>query len=146
MKTCPCCKKAKPLDQFGACLRNPDGKQVYCKPCRSQKDKDRRAAMTEAERQADARERAMRFTYGITVERYDAMLAGQGGVCAVCKQPCRSTNRGRPRRLAVDHDRRCCPGKKSCGQCVRGLLCLRCNTALGAIDAVGVEAFVEYLT
>lgn len=52
------------------------------------------------------------------------MLQEQGGVCAICKQP--------PRRnkLHVDHDHSCCPGKRSCGRCIRGLLCASCNSKL----------------
>lgn len=31
----------------------------------------------------------------------------------------------------VDHDHRCCPRLKSCGRCIRGLLCRACNIGLG---------------
>jgi hypothetical protein len=31
----------------------------------------------------------------------------------------------------VDHDHACCPGTRSCGKCIRGMLCNRCNTGLG---------------
>jgi len=33
-----------------------------------------------------------------------------------------------------DHDHVCCSGKKSCGKCLRGLLCHGCNTKLGALE------------
>lgn len=34
LKTCPKCKKSKPLDEFHNCARYKDGKQVYCIACR----------------------------------------------------------------------------------------------------------------
>lgn len=66
------------------------------------------------------RERALKAKYGITVADYDAMLAKQNGVCAICKFP------PKRRRLAVDHNHK--TGK------VRGLLCWRCNYALGVLE------------
>jgi hypothetical protein len=35
------------------------------------------------------------------------------------------------RSWTVDHDHDCCPGIESCGQCVRGILCNRCNLVMG---------------
>lgn len=77
--------------------------------------------------------------YRLTVSEYEAMLEAQGGVCAICKQP-------PVRRLCVDHDHSCCPGKRSCGRCVRKLLCHGCNFTIGGIERVGaVDPFAEYL-
>lgn len=62
--------------------------------------------------------------YNITASDYDRMFAEQDGRCRICKkQPAE-------RRLHVDHDRGCCPGSTSCGKCVRGLLCVSCNSKL----------------
>lgn len=36
--------------------------------------------------------------------------------------------------IRVDHDHKCCPGRKSCGRCIRGLLCDSCNLDLGIIE------------
>lgn len=65
--------------------------------------------------------------YGISPEQYYEMLDRQGGVCAICSGPEPLAGR----KLAVDHDHSCCPGKRSCGKCIRGLLCSACNTAIG---------------
>jgi hypothetical protein len=59
--------------------------------------------------------------FGITKAAYDALLLAQNGVCAICDKECKSG-----RRLAVDHCH-------STGK-VRGLLCIKCNNALGKVD------------
>ena len=64
--------------------------------------------------------------YGLTLEKYEALLSAQGGVCAICK----GVN-ANGYRLSIDHDHACCPGNKSCGRCVRALLCGSCNHMIG---------------
>ena len=34
----------------------------------------------------------------------------------------------------VDHDHACCPGNGSCGKCVRGVVCARCNTLVAKYE------------
>lgn len=66
--------------------------------------------------------------YSINQADYDKMLKEQNGVCGICHIPHGSKS------FAVDHDHRCCSGKKSCGKCIRGLICSRCNFVLGLAD------------
>ena len=50
-------------------------------------------------------------------------------------------------RICIDHDHACCPPKlpsRCCGKCVRGLLCLTCNVALGYIETY-FEMAMTYL-
>jgi hypothetical protein len=81
----------------------------------------------------------LRNRYHLTPEEYDARLAEQDGRCAICREKCATG-----RRLAVDHDRKCCPGKTSCGKCIRGLLCYTCNVRLGWVEKF-LGAIMQYL-
>jgi Recombination endonuclease VII len=82
----------------------------------------------------------LRRTFGLSIEQFNQMLSDQEGKCKLCrdvlyKTPC------------VDHDHSCCPGKKSCGKCIRGLLCFSCNTALGNLkdDVIRLQLAIDYL-
>jgi len=82
-------------------------------------------------------------TYGMTVDRYRKIWDAQGGVCRLCG----NEQQGRLETLAVDHDHACCPGKRSCGKCVRGLLCDRCNNGLGCFgdDVALIRSAADYV-
>lgn len=61
---------------------------------------------------------------------FEDLWESQKGKCALCHEP--MLREGRDFVSAcVDHDRSCCSGKKSCGQCVRGLIHWGCNMLLG---------------
>lgn len=139
-KHCTACDTTKPVSDFGRNRARKDGLSHSCRPCTRAKDRQWRernpsqrernrvrsaALYADQDRYLDYRYRSL---FGITLAQYDAMLAAQGGGCAICGTP---PSDGEPR-LAVDHDHRCCPTKKrSCGGCVRGLLCGNCNRGLG---------------
>lgn len=58
-----------------------------------------------------------RARYGWPEGRYEAMLAAQNGVCAICAEPPKT------RQLSADHHHATCQP--------RGLLCQRCNARVG---------------
>jgi len=76
-------------------------------------------------------------SYNVTGEHLFRMLADQGGRCAA---GCGTTislmvKRGDPEMTHIDHDHRCCSeGYRSCGECIRGLLCVPCNQTLGWLE------------
>lgn len=66
--------------------------------------------------------------YGIDLHEYDRMYRLQRGLCAICKkhESAKMSKSGKVKLLAVDHDH-------DTGE-VRGLLCQRCNQAIGQFD------------
>jgi hypothetical protein len=161
MKRCNNCGLIKALDDF---YKNPKGRaglRPECKECTKERRREwysrNRAAEVERVRQwalanpdkvaeriaalrgsekkklADRRSHLKR-KYGITLEDYDRMLEAQGGVCAICKEA-----RPEERTLHVDHDH--VTGK------IRGLLCFRCNNAIGDLrdDVDLIYRMLDYL-
>jgi hypothetical protein len=76
--------------------------------------------------------------YGINDAEYQAVLAAQGGGCAICGAEFADTSR---RRLVIDHDHDHCPGGQVCRGCVRGILCTPCNVREGKAG----DAWAAYL-
>lgn len=75
--------------------------------------------------------RGVKYSYRLNREDYTKILETQGRTCAICESPDPRHAHGR---WNVDHDHRCCPGKTSCGGCVRGLLCGPCNAGIGLLQ------------
>lgn len=75
----------------------------------------------------------LKWKYGITAQERQAMLDIQGGKCAICRRDSETLRRPGKRRdgkeplgLVVDHNHET--------KEVRGLLCNRCNRAIGLFD------------
>lgn len=121
MKTCKKCQQAKAIEEYGVYfskLRGREYTNTMCGDCYAEYSTNRYRA------------NSLR-AYGLTVEQYQKMLDDQGHVCAICSKPETMLTR----RLHVDHDHSCCAQTaKSCGKCIRGLICHGCNTGLGSFN------------
>lgn len=165
-RECSQCEEVKSLSYFS-------GEYGYCKPCRSAAYQNKKDHMKNTETHKECRgcgelKRFAKFKsgkqlnhtycidcrrergfeanlerYGLTPEQYVEMFDKQDGVCAICKKP-----EVRKKRLSIDHDHSCCSGLKSCGKCIRGLLCSMCNNGLGSFrdNASVLRAAADYLS
>lgn len=76
----------------------------------------------------------LRNNFGLTSEEYWLIYEYQGGRCYVC-----GWAQGKSRRLCVDHDHRKAEDvcghdpKMGCPNCVRGLVCNKCNGFIGYV-------------
>jgi len=93
-----------------------------------------RAAADPAKEAARKRRVHLKHFYGITPEHYESMLAAQGGGCAICGSRKAPSKR---QWLYVDHDH--------ATGAVRGILCARCNMAIGCLEGQHGREMLKYL-
>ena len=82
--------------------------------------------------------------FGITLEQYNEMREEQNYSCKICQRHESEFAVS----MAVDHDHSCCSERKrSCGKCIRGLLCSNCNRGIGHLmeDIVIMERSIQYV-
>jgi len=140
MKECNTCHELKFTTEFHKNNRTKDKLAAKCKSCLREYLK---TYVRRPESPEDIFRQRMRRHFNITPERYYEILEQQNYRCAICKRHVDEFTR----RLAVDHDHGCCPGDRSCGKCVRGLLCTACNTDVGRIEGgrLPLEELVAYV-
>lgn len=142
-RVCIDCHRLLPFSEFSPHPGFRLGVRSVCKSCASRRRMEWRDK--NYDRDFDAH---LRRKFGITLEQYNAMLAEQGGVCAICGDPptiqsgiSKGHKQGRQTkpRLVVDHDH--ATGK------IRGLLCIPCNRGIGFLkdDPVIVRFALKYL-
>lgn len=133
MKTCARCQATKSLTAFYLDNRSKCGRASWCKVCVGVDHKARRARDPEGEKRRRQKWHQARlargsagnrkYLYGMKPGEYQQILQAQGGVCKICLKPETTILKGHVMQLAVDHDHRL--------NVIRGLLCTRCNRALG---------------
>lgn len=124
-KECRICREMKPYSAYASKDGKSRRKESYCNECKK----------------FMGTERVLK-RYGLSVDSYMEIYNRQNGVCKICKNPEKDG-----KRLAVDHDHSCCSGAGSCGKCIRGLLCSRCNKTLGMVEdnIEHLNSMIQYL-
>jgi len=172
-KECTMCKKFKNFSEFHKFKKSPDGYKHFCKECVKKYDQIRidKIRVMPRKKQGDLIHcrRCEQYLpkssfwskntyckecqpiightqnlkkYGLTRDAYVDLEKSQNGLCKICGEP-----EKKKKRLSVDHDHSCCPNSTSCGKCIRGLLCFRCNAVLGQTqdDINLLKKMIEYL-
>lgn len=127
MKLCAKCKIEKSTKAFSKGT-------PWCKSCKSKYDAQRRKKpeIQDKARKENYKEHLYR-QYKLRIEDLAALVAKQDGKCGVCEKGLDDVYDFtiKKHNLVVDHDHACCSGGKSCGKCIRGILCRDCNLMLG---------------
>lgn len=140
-KVCIRCNEKKELELFAKGKRYKDGRRNVCKRCHTDymiEYYKRNDNKREYKNKINSRKDFNWKKHKISEETFNIMVAKFDGKCYACR-----TNEAR----SIDHDHSCCPTYRSCGKCVRGILCVQCNTALGLLkDSTDrIYRLIEYL-
>lgn len=119
-KICTVCSELKPFEEFYNRIASEDGKAYRCKECDNRAVRMYRALHKERYR-FKARNNNLRFKYKLEPEDYHKISEQQNHVCVICHQE--PVPNKQHERLVVDHDHKT--------GTIRGLLCHKCNQALG---------------
>lgn len=138
-KKCSSCQIVLPVSNFYTNKYvKSDGYNNYCKECTKKHVKKWQNKKKSLDPHG-----YVRACYRFKLGYLELLFASQNGCCKLCK-----TNLT-IKTCKVDHDHSCCPGTKTCGKCVRGILCNRCNSWLGGYEAVvrnlDIEEVKRYL-
>ena len=130
MTACNVCRQDKPRESFSADRRRKDGLQARCKSCAAEIAKkwrlENQERVTAVRRDWEKRnpERHLLTKFGIRADEKRAIFEAQGSVCGACG----SGHHGHPR---IEGETGWCLDHCHASGKIRGVLCWRCNLALG---------------
>ena len=145
MSVCTGCHKDKPDSDFHWKIKNVKRK-TRCAECvtawqREHYQNNRQKYIDKSKRWKEANETPLQRrqkAYGLTNEEWNTLVDKYDGMCWLCQESPGTV---------IDHDHSCCGPKRSCGKCVRGYLCQKCNSGLGFLgdNLERLKRAVEYL-
>lgn len=142
LRTCYKCKQGYPRtsEYFYQDRSNSAGLGYICKSCERKKTKAYLAANPgrsrgqqrdwHARHPGKHREYALWHQHGLTTEEFSLLLARQNNMCLICDRPLVPYGEAADAPY-IDHDHNCCPERRSCVKCRRGILCTSCNHGIG---------------
>lgn len=130
---CPPCRTARKREKDREKAKR--WREANPERAREHWNKHNRKQLADPVFRAYKRDLELKRVYGITRAELDALIESQGGKCAICG----GDPNGPGTRLHIDH---CHDSKR-----IRGLLCAKCNTAIGLLDddPVRADALASYL-
>jgi D-lyxose ketol-isomerase len=131
-KVCGHCKQEKDVTEFGSRKRSKDGLQGFCSFCSNERAR--------RYKKGDVGKTYKLKKYGLTLLDFRNLEKEQNNVCAICGNPETKIQYGKVMPLSVDHNHNT--------NKVRGLLCNKCNRALGLldIDNLNIELLVSSIS
>lgn len=141
-------RELQPCGTYAAYQQHRLNRETPCVACmeaqREYKRQHRKNYQMGPEQRRRRLESFRKYRTGLTDETFAELLAAQRGLCAICG----TQDPGGQGTWHVDHDHACCPGARSCGKCIRGLLCSSCNMALGLFhdDTERLLSALRYLS
>lgn len=146
MKICRKCKIEKTLDHFNKFTRGRNGLNPRCIECynqdnyeyvkkwRQKNNEKHKQQYKEYQKSDRYKELLLKRNYDLSLDEFKKMVDKQKNLCAICHKP-----EPTQKCLAVDH---CHTTGK-----VRGLLCSRCNPALGGFmdNIQNLKNAIKYL-
>lgn len=142
----PNCKRTADSCLEGAVCpshRNALAARGHCRPSRiAHSEKGYICSVFDCQEQANSRMMCNKHNTRASMYRLSSIQLDwitRRGLCESCGDYSKS--------LHIDHDHSCCNGPRSCGKCVRGALCAKCNVGLGSFldSAERLRAAISYL-